>query len=76
LSAGYDLEVPKGTFYLFPKSPVSDDVKFVQLLQEELILAVPGSGFGGPGFFRLAFCVEDDTIKNAMPAFKRVLDKL
>jgi aspartate aminotransferase len=76
LSAGYEMEVPKGTFYLFPKSPLADDVKFVKLLQEELILAVPGSGFGGPGYFRLAFCVEDETIKNAMPAFKRVIDKI
>jgi aspartate aminotransferase len=68
--------VPPGTFYLFPKSPIEDDVKFVKMLQEELILAVPGSGFGAPGYFRLSFCVADDTIKNSIPAFKRVMDKL
>jgi aspartate/methionine/tyrosine aminotransferase len=26
-------------------------------LQKELILVVPGSGFGGPGHFRIAYCV-------------------
>ncbi|MCD4743565.1 MAG: pyridoxal phosphate-dependent aminotransferase, partial [Desulfobacteraceae bacterium] len=72
-----DLEftIPAGTFYLFPKSPIKDDVKFVKMLQEELILAVPGSGFGAPGYFRLSFCVAEETIKNSIPAFKRVMDK-
>ena len=74
-SAGYSFTTPPGAFYLFPRSPIEDDVKFVQALQEELILAVPGSGFGGPGHFRLAFCVEDETIKKSMPAFKRVIEK-
>ncbi len=71
--AGYSFTTPPGAFYLFPQCPIEDDVEFVRALQEELILAVPGSGFGGPGYFRLAFCVEDETIKNAMPAFKRVM---
>ena len=72
---GYDFYTPAGAFYLFPRTPVPDDVTFVQALQEELILAVPGSGFGGPGHFRIAFCVADETIINAMPGFKRVMKK-
>ncbi len=73
--SGYEFTKPAGAFYLFPKSPIADDVKFVQSLQEELILTVPGSGFGGPGHFRIAFCVDDETIINAMPGFKRVMQK-
>ena len=72
---GYDFFRPPGAFYLFPRTPVPDDVTFVQALQEELILTVPGSGFGGPGHFRIAFCVADETIINAMPGFKRVMEK-
>jgi len=72
---GYDFIKPPGAFYLFPKTPVPDDVKFVKELQKELILTVPGSGFGGPGHFRIAFCVDDLTIKNAMPGFKRAMGK-
>jgi len=71
--AGYTFNIPKGTFYLFVKSPIADDVAFVQQLQKELILAVPGSGFGGPGYVRLAFCVADETIVNAIPGFKRAI---
>ncbi|RLB06680.1 MAG: pyridoxal phosphate-dependent aminotransferase, partial [Deltaproteobacteria bacterium] len=66
---------PAGAFYVFPKSPIPDDVEFVKLLQDELILAVPGSGFGGPGYFRLAYCVDDDTIKRSFDGFKRALEK-
>ena len=75
-AAGYEFITPPGTFYLFPKSPIPDDVAFVQALQEELILVVPGSGFNGPGYFRIAFCVDDDTIVNALPGFKRAIDRL
>jgi aspartate aminotransferase len=72
--AGYEFTPPRGTFYVFPKTPIPDDVAFVGALQDELILAVPGSGFGGPGYFRIAFCVDDDTIVKALPGFKKVLD--
>ena len=70
---GYQFTPPAGAFYLFPKSPLADDVDFVRRLQQELILAVPGSGFGGPGYFRLAFCVDDRTIENAAPGFKKAI---
>ncbi len=72
---GYDFVRPPGAFYLFPRSPVPDDVAFVRELQEELILVVPGSGFGGPGHFRISYCVDDATIVNAMPGFRRVMEK-
>ncbi|MFP4452576.1 MAG: pyridoxal phosphate-dependent aminotransferase [Desulfobacterales bacterium] len=72
---GYSFTRPSGAFYLFPKSPVKDDVEFVRALQEELILAVPGSGFGAAGYFRLTYCVPNQTIKDAMPGFKRAFEK-
>jgi aspartate aminotransferase len=71
--AGYAFTVPPGAFYLFPRTPIADDVEFVRALQQELILVVPGSGFAGPGHFRIAFCVADRTIVNALPGFKRVM---
>jgi aspartate aminotransferase len=72
---GYTFVRPPGAFYLFPRSPVADDVQFVRELQKELILVVPGSGFGGPGHFRIAFCVDDQTIVGALPGFKRVMQR-
>jgi aspartate aminotransferase len=72
---GYEFTEPEGAFYLFVRSPIEDDVRFVKALQEELILAVPGVGFGGPGYFRLAFCVDDNTITDAMPGFKKAFSR-
>jgi len=73
--AGYEFVPPKGAFYLFPKSPIADDAAFVAILQEEKILAVPGRGFGMPGYFRLAFCVDDAVIARSKAGFIRALEK-
>jgi aspartate aminotransferase len=72
---GYQLTKPEGAFYLFPRSPIPDDAAFVRALQEELILVVPGMGFGAPGFFRIAYCTPDVTIEKSLPGFEKVFKK-
>jgi aspartate aminotransferase len=73
--SGYKFVKPRGAFYLFPETPSPDDIAFVKALQEELILTVPGSGFGAPGHFRIAFCVDDETIRRSVPGFQKVLER-
>lgn len=68
-AAGYELTVPGGALYAFPKTP-GDDVEFVRRLLEHRILAVPGRGFGRPGHVRLSFCVDRGTIERALPGFR------
>jgi aspartate aminotransferase len=68
-SLGFDMVVPDGAFYLFPKSPLADDVAFVKLAQKHRILLVPGAGFGAPGFFRIAYCIDKDIIQRSLPAW-------
>ena len=74
-NGGYNYTMPKGAFYFFPEAPGGDDVKFCATLQEEKILAVPGTGFGYPGFFRLAFCVHEDVILGAKEGFAQAMKK-
>jgi len=74
-SFGYEFAKPQGAFYLFPETPVDDDVAFVAELQKENILTVPGSGFGGPGHFRISYCVSDEVIEKSMPGFERTIKK-
>ena len=69
---GFEAVKPQGAFYVFPKSPDPDDVAFVKRAQQENILVVPGSGFGGPGHFRISLCCNPDTIDNSRPAFERL----
>lgn len=74
--AGYTFQLPEGAFYIFCKAPIEDDVAFVQHLQKYNILTVPGSGFGGPGHFRLAYCVPEGVIIRSIPKFKEAMDQL
>jgi aspartate aminotransferase len=74
-AAGYEFALPEGAFYLFPKSPIAREADFVDLLKEENILVVPGSGFGAPGYFRIAYCVDDATIAGSLPGFERAMRK-
>ncbi|HDQ39420.1 MAG TPA: pyridoxal phosphate-dependent aminotransferase [Desulfonatronum sp.] len=69
--AGISFFMPQGAFYFFPQAPGGDDLAFVRVLQEELVLAVPGKGFGFPGYFRLAFCVDESIIRRSAPGFKK-----
>ena len=63
---GYECVKPDGAFYVFPKSPIPDDTEFVAQLQKEIVLVVPGVGFGTPGFFRASYCVDDWVIEGAI----------
>ncbi len=74
--AGYKFAKPEGAFYLFVKSPIPDDVKFVKMLLKKNILVVPGTGFGGPGYFRIAYCVDDRTIINSMKGFEEAIKEV
>ena len=69
---GYQMVKPQGAFYLFPKSPIEDDVAFVREAQKKNILIVPGSGFGTPGYFRIAYCVEKKAIENSLQGFREL----
>jgi len=70
---GYDAPRPAGAFYVFPKTPIPDDVAFIRCLLGEGILAVPGSGFGRAGYFRLSLTAPRETIEASLPGFERAL---
>jgi aspartate aminotransferase len=72
---GYQCVKPQGAFYVFPRTPIADDVAFVRLLAEEGVLTVPGSGFGMPGHIRISLTVERDTVVRALPGFERAFRK-
>jgi len=70
---GYEMAWPEGAFYVFPKSPLPDERDFIDLLRKKLILTVPGTGYGMPGHFRIAFCVTDETIEGALKGFEEAM---
>jgi aspartate aminotransferase len=72
---GYEVSKPQGAFYVFLKTPVADDMAFSKILQEEGVLAVPGTGFGRGGYIRLSLTVPRETIVRSLPAFGRALQR-
>jgi len=72
---GYDAPRPQGSFYVFPRTPIADDVAFIRLLQAEGILAVPGSGFGRASYMRLSLTIAREALEKSLPGFERALRK-
>jgi len=69
---GFRMVRPQGAFYLFPEAPGGDDVAFARLCQKHNVLIVPGSGFGAPGYFRLAYCIDTGIIERSLPAWRAI----
>ena len=72
---GYDAPRPQGSYYMFPKTPIPDDVAFIGLLREEGILAVPGVGFGRGGHMRLSLTLPMSHIERSLAGFERAIRK-
>lgn len=68
--AGLRFALPRGAFYFFPEAPGGDDVAFCQRLLKHGVIAVPGCGFGMPGYVRLCCAVELETIERSAQAFR------
>ena len=67
-AAGFEYVVPKGTFYMFVKTPIDDDKEFVTKAKDEFhVLCSSGAAFDCPGWVRFAFCVDYDMIVRATP---------
>lgn len=72
---GYELVQPRGALYAFPRTPLSDDRAFIDLLLRHKVLATPGSGFGRPGHMRLSFCVDRATIERGIAPLRAAFEE-
>jgi aspartate aminotransferase len=72
---GYHVAAPGGTFYLFPRTPIADDVAFSEAAKQLDLLLVPGSGFCCPGHVRISFCVPTERIQRSLPVFRRLAEQ-
>jgi aspartate aminotransferase len=71
---GYETVTPAGTFYVLVRSPLPDDVEFIErLAREEGVFVMPGKLFELPGWFRISLTANDDMIRRSLPGFERVL---
>ncbi|MCR4393894.1 MAG: aminotransferase class I/II-fold pyridoxal phosphate-dependent enzyme, partial [Dehalococcoidales bacterium] len=72
---GYKIVKPEGAFYIFPESPLNDDLAFVNELKNHHVLVVPGSAFKAPGYFRISYCLDDRTLEGSLEGFYKIAKK-
>lgn len=75
VSLGYEVIYPSGAFYMFVKALEEDDEAFSNVAKQEELLLVPSASFGIKGYVRISYCVSNKTIKDSLPAFKRLMDR-
>lgn len=73
-SYGFECVKPQGAFYIFLKTPISDDKEFCNQAKKFNLLLVPGSSFACPGYVRIAYCVSEAMIKKSLEAFKKLAE--
>lgn len=72
ISLGFECIKPEGAFYLFPKALIEDDKEFAKIAKKYNLLIVPGSSFGCPGYFRLAYCTSYEKIEKSLDSFTKL----
>ena len=73
---GYEMAKPDGAFYLFIQAPGGDAKAFSEMAKQKDLLLVPGDGFGCPGYFRICYCVSEDTIVRSLPIFEQLIQEV
>ncbi|HSN58497.1 MAG TPA: pyridoxal phosphate-dependent aminotransferase [Clostridiaceae bacterium] len=74
-SLGFECAKPEGAFYLFVKALIPDDSAFAAAAKKYNLLIVPGSAFGGPGYFRIAYCTSFDKIEKSLGAWTKLAEE-
>lgn len=73
-SYGFECVKPQGAFYIFLKTPISDDKEFCAQAKKFNLLLVPGSSFACSGYVRIAYCVSEEMLKKSLEAFKKLAE--
>ncbi|MBO4898955.1 MAG: pyridoxal phosphate-dependent aminotransferase [Lachnospiraceae bacterium] len=72
---GFKIVRPGGTFYIMPKALEDDSVSFCNKAKEHDLILVPADGFGAPGYFRMAYCIETEKVNRSLEAFRRFVNE-
>ena len=74
-SLGFTVQRPGGTFYIFPKALEEDSVAFCKKALKYDLILVPADGFGAPGYFRIAYCIDTEKVERSLPVFERFVNE-
>lgn len=85
---GFDTNLPKGAFYIFPNvtklfskkhngQEIGDCTNLcMYLLEEAQVGLVPGDAFGSPNCIRISYAASEETLREALKRIKSAIEKL
>ena len=71
---GFACVEPGGTFYIFPKALEMDAAAFCEKGRKYDLIMVPGDGFGCPGYFRMAYCMDTEKVARSLKVLRRFVE--
>ena len=73
LSDLYELVVPGGAFYVFPKAPQGSGTEFVARAIDNNLLVIPGQIFSRRDtHFRISYAADDETIQRGIEILRKL----
>lgn len=76
LRGHFEVEKPGGAFYIFPKAPGGDGVKFVEKAIADNLLIIPGNVFSEQNsHFRISFAAPDETIRQGVEILQKLAEQ-
>ncbi|MBR4671072.1 MAG: pyridoxal phosphate-dependent aminotransferase [Butyrivibrio sp.] len=73
---GFEVVKPGGTFYIMPKALEEDSIEFCKKAKEYDLIFVPTDGFGAPGYFRMAYCIDTEKVERAMERLRKFVTEV
>ena len=59
---------------MLPRSPLVDDMAFVEMLVAENVFVLPGSIVELPGYFRISLTASDEMVERSLPGFAAAIE--
>ena len=73
---GFTVVRPGGTFYIMPKALEESSIEFCKKAKDYDLIFVPTDGFGAPGFFRMAYCIDTEKVERAMVQLRKFVKEV
>lgn len=74
-AGGFEYAEPEGAFYFFVRTP-EPEADFIERAKRHLLLVVPGTDFGRPGYFRISYAASRATIELACRKFQDIAQEI
>ncbi len=73
---GFTVVKPGGTFYIMPRALEESSIEFCKKARDYDLIFVPADGFGAPGYFRMAYCIDTEKVERAMVRLRQFVQEV